>query len=188
MSTAAKQRQRDAGPCMGDGVRRYTIRRLAGGRTRKICGHARAFSLVEVVLALGIFAFVLVALAGLLGIGLQTSRDSEDQIQAANLASLLISTRTASPTHSITNFAIPAAAMTNLYGDVYLGAASYVGFDGKLTNAPNAAYQITCRAGTNTATGSRMTQVYLMLSWPAQLNPADGNAKRYELLTYIPLR
>lgn len=154
-------------------------------------GHFRgapAFTLVEVVVALGICTFALVAMVGMLDTGLQSGRDSEDQIQATNLASLLISTRMAAPTNTIANFAIPASAMTNGYGNAYSTGTNYVGFDGRLTNSVNAAYQITCEAGTNAMTGSGVSQVYLMLSWPAELNVTNSAAKRYELLTYIPIR
>ena len=45
-----------------------------------------AFSLVEVTLALGIMAFCLVAIFGLLPTGLNTSRDAIAQTVAANIA------------------------------------------------------------------------------------------------------
>jgi len=149
--------------------------------------HLRAFSLVEVVLALAVCTFVLVALVGLLGTGLQTSRDSEGQIHAADVASLLASVRTASPTNTIPYFAIPASAMTNLYGNVYPDGAGYIGYDGKLTNAASAAYQITCWAGTNGTTGGKISQLYLMLTWPAQVSAGNASTKHYELLTYVSL-
>src|ERR1700744_5329447 len=107
----------------------------------------KAFSLVEVVLALSICAFVLITMLGLLGTGLQSSKDSEDQIQAANLASLLVSTCMACPTNTPANFAIPTTALTNVYGNAYPGGTNYIGVDGYLTNAANAAYVITCQAG-----------------------------------------
>ncbi|CAN5778936.1 hypothetical protein BH09VER1_BH09VER1_17510 [soil metagenome] len=148
----------------------------------------RAFNLVEVVLALGVCSFCLLAMIGLLGTGMQTGKESEEQIQAANMASLLVSTRAASPTNAIANFAIPEDAMTNAYGNVYPAATSYIGLDGRTTNAANAAYQIICRAGTNATTGPGVAQVYVMLSWPAQASPTAATAKRYELLTYIATR
>jgi type II secretory pathway pseudopilin PulG len=74
-----------------------------------------AFTLVEVVIALGVFAFAMVAIIGLFSLGMTTSRQSSDQIQASNLASLLLATRRASPTNSaIANFPIPALAATPL--------------------------------------------------------------------------
>lgn len=155
---------------------------------RTIVPATGAFSLVEVVLALAVCTIGLIAMIGLLGTGMQTGRDSEEQIQAANMASLLISLRAAAPTNVITNFAIPETAITGLYGNAYPGGTNFIGWDGRLTNSASAAYQILCRAGTNASTGTDVAQVYLMLSWPAQASPTNASAKRYELLTYIPIR
>jgi type II secretory pathway pseudopilin PulG len=153
-----------------------------------------AFSLVEVVLALGICSFVLIAVLGLFTTGLKSNRESEQEIQAADLASMLISMRMASPTNDIPklpNFAIPTSAMTNLYGNAYNGGSSltnYIGLDGQITTAANAAYSISCRAGTNFQTGTGLSQIYLKLSWPAQLNPTNANAGRYEIIAHVPIR
>jgi len=146
----------------------------------------RAFSLVEVVLALGICAFVLVALIGLFSAGLRASRESEEQVQAANLASQLLATRTASPRSDakLANFAIPAAALTNSYGDIYGASGVTVGLDGRTNSTP--AYRALCRAGTNALTGSRVSQVYLLLTWPPQA-PIANAVGRYEVVTYVPL-
>jgi Tfp pilus assembly protein PilV len=145
--------------------------------------------LVEVVAALAICSFALVAILGLFTSGVQSSMESEQRIRAANLASTLISLRMASPTNNIANlpnFAIPTSSMTNGFASAYSGN-TYVGADGQTTTAANAVYQISCEAGTNTVTGSNVAQVYLMLSWPpkAQAAAAEG---RYELITEIPLR
>jgi uncharacterized protein (TIGR02598 family) len=147
---------------------------------------SRAFSLVEVVLALGICAFVLIAMLGLFSSGLRTSRESEEQVQAANLASQILATRTAAPASDVNlaNFAIPAASLTKAYADIYPAAGGTVGLDGR-TNSP-AAYRITCRAGTNAATGARNAQIHLMLSWPPQAALSNA-AGRYETLVYVPL-
>jgi len=148
----------------------------------------KGFTLVEVTLALGICAFVLVALIGLFSTGLKASRESEDQVQAANLASRIVAIRQAAPTNasSFPDLAIPASAMTNAYADAYGGATRYVGFDG-MTNSSSPAYRVTCKAGTNALTGSSTAQVYLLLTWPPQA-AATNAAGRYEILTYIPLR
>ncbi|SDU05417.1 Verru_Chthon cassette protein B [Verrucomicrobium sp. GAS474] len=147
----------------------------------------RAFSLIEVAFSLGICSFALIAMFGLFGTGLQSSRDSEDQIQAANLASLIVSTRMASPTGTIANFVLPANAISRPYGDLYT-EGTYIGVDGKLTSLANAAYQVTCRTGTNAATGSSLSQIYLMLSWPPQAALTSAMVKHYELLVYVPIR
>ncbi len=147
--------------------------------------------MIEVVIALGICTFCIVALVGLFSTGLQASRESEDQIQAANLASLIVSTCAASPTNNTSSFGIPPAAITGPYTNAYNNGTSLtniIGYDDRLTNSAGAAYQISCRAGTNAFTGSQLSQVYVMLSWPASANPASTMAKHYEVLTYIPLR
>lgn len=144
---------------------------------------SRAFSLVEVVLALGICAFVLVALLGLFSTGLRAGRESEEQVQAANLASQILATRAATATN-LTNFAIPTAALTKDYSDIYPSGGGTVGLDGRTNGTP--AYRIVCRAGTNADTGPRLSQIYLMLSWPYQA-AASNAAGRYEVSTYVPL-
>lgn len=68
----------------------------------------RAFSLVEVVLALGLVSFVLVALLGLFVVGMGTERDSGEHIRASNLASRLITERRNNPLDPAATFALPA--------------------------------------------------------------------------------
>ena len=50
-------------------------------------GPLSAFSLVEVTLALGVMAFCLVALLGLLPVGMNSNRDALEQTAAASIAS-----------------------------------------------------------------------------------------------------
>ena len=149
----------------------------------------RAFSLVEVVLALGICVFVMVIIMGLYSTGLRVNRESESQIQAADLASLIIAARRANPTNT-SELAIPASALTNAYTNAFANGTqltNYIGSDGMLTNAANAVYTASCMAGTNTMTGPNLAQVYLMLSWPAQANPTNASSDHYEVTTYIPI-
>ncbi len=147
---------------------------------------AAAFSLVEVVLALGICAFVLVAMIGLFQVGLTSARESEARLQAANMASLLIAQRTSSLTNA--NFAIPLAALTNSYGPAFTSSNVYVADDGRITTSlSDAVYRITCLAGTNAATGPYASQIFLSLSWPPQAARANAQGS-YETLTYLPLR
>lgn len=52
--------------------------------------YRRAFSLVEVAMAIGIVSFVLLAVAGLMGVGLNASKSAQiDTMQAANSRLLL---------------------------------------------------------------------------------------------------
>ena len=62
-----------------------------------------AFSLVEVTLALGIAAFCLIAIFGLLPVGMQTNRNATSQTAATNILSSVVSDIRASPKGSSTN-------------------------------------------------------------------------------------
>lgn len=71
--------------------------------------NARGFSLVEVVLAIGIFAFAALAIVAMLGQGMKTSRDARLESVAALLSGKVNSTLRASsawgaPTSDATNF------------------------------------------------------------------------------------
>jgi type II secretory pathway pseudopilin PulG len=156
---------------------------------------ARAFSLVEVVIAIGVFSFAVVAIMGLLMSGLRSNQVSEEEIQAAHLASLLVSVRESSPTNdtvistNLPHFAIPAAALTNAYTPLYsVTQPAYVGLDGQTTTAAAAAYRLVCSAGTNLVTGPNMAQLYVLLSWPPQAAATNAATEHYELITQIPLR
>ena len=62
-------------------------------KTRSNC----AFSLVEVTLALGIAAFCLIAVFGLVPVGVQTNRNATSQTTATNILSGVVSDIRASP-------------------------------------------------------------------------------------------
>lgn len=148
-----------------------------------------AFSLVEVVMALGITSFALMAMLGLFTTGVKTSSESEKQIQAANLASMLISVRQNTPTTAINNFAIPPLNVPyrKAYGNGNT-LTNYVDATGTTTTVANdAAYTISCMIGTNSAYGRNIAQVYLMLTWPPRADPNGQQVGRYELTTFIPL-
>ncbi|SDT88581.1 Verru_Chthon cassette protein B [Verrucomicrobium sp. GAS474] len=150
-----------------------------------------AFSLVEVLLALGICSFVLIALLALFTIGLHDSRESGEKIEAANLASLILSARRASPlgtNGTMATLAIPPTALARSFGDAYAGADKYVALDGTLTTPAKAAFRIRCSAGTNAVMGADVALVHLFLSWPPQMAPSQPNVKSYEFISAIPLR
>jgi hypothetical protein len=147
---------------------------------------------VEVVLALGICSFALLGILGLFMSGIQSSKESEEDIQAANMASFLISKRAAATTNSLDNFAIPTSALTSTFTNAYNNGSTrinYIDSSGQLTTVDHATYRITCLAGTNLMTGPYASQIYLMLNWPARSNLTNSAAiGRYEIITQIPLR
>ncbi|MEI9999837.1 MAG: type II secretion system protein [Verrucomicrobiota bacterium] len=149
----------------------------------------RAFSLIEVVFALAICAFVLVVVMGLFMAGLQANQESEGEIQAANLASLIISSARATPVGPIANTPscpIPAAALTNGFATVYEN--KYVGWDGIVDqfNTVRCVFDYMPVGHPTPSPGLALSHVYLLLSWPVQTNPANNPLHYYEISTYIP--
>jgi uncharacterized protein (TIGR02598 family) len=150
-----------------------------------------SFSLIEVVVALGIFSFAVVAIIGLFVVGINTNKESSDQIQAANFGSLLISTRRALPTNSIANFALPPLNVAYSSVGTYQTNSSGVAVDGTVTGGAvtvTPAYNLFYQVGTNSATGAHLAQVHLLIWWPiTSALPANNPASRYELTTQIAL-
>jgi uncharacterized protein (TIGR02598 family) len=145
-----------------------------------------AFTLVEVVVALSIFSFALVAIVGLFMVGINTNKESSDQIQEANFASLLISTRRALPTNSIANFALPPLNVPYSSTGTYLTNSAGVASDGTTTGTP--VYNLFYQAGTNSLTGSHLALVHFIVWTPISAPfPASNPAVRYELTTQVAL-
>lgn len=172
----------------GKGIRLLTAERLA---------KKAAFTLVEVVVALGIFSFALVAIVGLFVVGLNTNKESSDQIQEANFASLLISSRRALPTSVITNFALPPLNVAYSATGTYLTNSAGVAADGT-TNTPtanvtpvyNLFYQVgtNFQTGANPATGPHLALVHLIVWSPlGSALPTNNPGARYELSTQVAL-
>ncbi|KAH0534008.1 hypothetical protein FGG08_007385 [Glutinoglossum americanum] len=104
-------------------------------------GRSRGFSLVEISIALGVFAFAILGVFGLLGVALDTSTESQ---RDSSLASVIrtVDSDIRSATDAST---LAALSSTPRYFDIV----------GKpLTSTANAAYKITLKKGTDTAVGT----------------------------------
>src|SRR5436189_1268687 len=77
------------------------------------------FSLVEVTLALGIAAFCLIAVFGLLPVGVQTNRNATSQTATTNIMAAVVSDLRATPTFNTTSteFSITFGTNATLYFD-----------------------------------------------------------------------
>ncbi len=143
-----------------------------------------AFSLVELTLALGIAAFCLIAVFGLVPVGVQTNRNATSQTAATNILSSVVSDIRASPKGGT------SGTVTAKYGIRRVkGSSTTVCFDGQ--GQPDGLGQIgnvNCRAGnwryrlyvkiypTATLTDPHLkpycaNYVVLKLVWPAAANP-----------------
>ena len=125
------------------------------------------FSLVEVTLALGVAAFCLIALFGLLPLGIQTNQSSISQTAAASvLSSVSADLRTT-----------PKTSLTSPQYDITFGTAKFLYFDGEgralIPTDPNATlrYRVTITFPASPVGACASTFVRLKVTWPALVDP-----------------
>jgi len=148
-----------------------------------------AFSLVEVVLAMGIIAFALIILVALLPVGLKSNSDSVGESQAVNLLQALIADRQATA-YSTNSALYNLPAITNITSQ--LSGSLYVMEDAVTTNAqPMAArYRVnyTIYPATNIYSGATNdpvsgpplpVSINFKVSWPA---PQTNNPSSVETI------
>lgn len=144
----------------------------------------RGFSMVEVVLALGVMAFALVAVAGLFSVGLRANKESSDQLQATGVASLLIASRRAAPTNALPNFALPPlnVPLTRNSAPINLALDGTVAAD-----AARAPFKLDYLVGTGA--NPKVAVVYLLLWWPgtAAQPPTNSPGAYYQIATQVAL-
>lgn len=142
-----------------------------------------AFSLVEVVLALGVISFAIVAILGVIPTGLQTSHSSQDETRAGQLAQAILSSMASQAQTQFSNiqlqtndgstaptFDLTTTTTTTVYADN----------DGKLSaNSAGAVYAINVTTNGSPAgfDAGYANQVTLVVAWPATA-PAANQTKR----------
>jgi uncharacterized protein (TIGR02598 family) len=125
-----------------------------------------AFSLVEVTLALGIAAFCLIAIFGLMPVGVQTNRNATSQTAATSITAAVVADLRATPKANTTSTQFGITFGTNpppLYFDA----------SGQFTTflAPNSRYQL--NVTWYGSTGLRYAD--LKVTWPAPATPANAS-------------
>jgi len=128
-----------------------------------------AFSLVEVVVAIGVVAFVLIAIFSLTTVSLKVNRDAVEQMQAANILTATLRMRRAFPFE--TNTGEPAKlALGSLSNASPAGTyvTNWVNPSGQTTtsNASDATFRVLSQVTPNTIT--RSSQVFLRMEWPVR--------------------
>lgn len=150
-----------------------------------------AFSLVELTLALGIAAFCLIAVFGLMPIAVQTNRNATSQTAATNIMASVLSDLRAAPVPRPT----PAATASSLYGITIPATgtsnttAQILYFDaaGQFATSLSppsptpfrARYQLSVTFPTPTpgivVTPTPPTYADLKITWPAAADPANAS-------------
>ncbi len=152
-------------------------------RTRR-----NAFSLTELTLALGVAAFCLLAVFGLMPVGVQTNRNSTSQTTAANIAALAVAdlraAKTASPMVGITMPTDPTSPPQFVPPDVVpcsggqTSATSQIRyFDGpgqsSSSISSSSLYRliVTFVKNTTATPTTGATYVNVKVTWPAAIDP-----------------
>jgi uncharacterized protein (TIGR02598 family) len=125
-----------------------------------------AFSLVEVTLSLGIAAFCLMAVFGLMPVGVQTNRNAISQTAATNIMAAVVADLRATPSASNTSvqFGITFGTPRTLYFD---GAGQ-----GGTSLGANSRYQVNITFPSS-PTGLRYADV--KVTWPAAATSANAS-------------
>ena len=142
----------------------------------------RGFSLVEVVLALGIATIGVLVVIGLLPAGLKLASDSLDETRAINILSEVIADRHASPaTLDSTLYSIPA--MTNPLSDQACGTFGITEGNQVSTDLGLARYRVDCQLMPPAQGRLDPYQLRLKVSWPA---PAAIPSGQVEVVATFP--
>jgi len=122
-----------------------------------------AFSLVEVVLALGVAAFCLIAIVGLMPAGVQTNRNATSQTAATNIMAAVVADLRSTPAAATTSpqFAITFGTDKTLYFDASGQASTSLG--------PDSRYRLSIMWN-SAPTG--LHYAVLNVTWPASVDPA----------------
>jgi len=125
-----------------------------------------AFSLVEVTLALGIAAFCLIAIFGLMPVGVQTNRNATPQTAATNIIAAVVADLRATPKNSTTSSQFNIAFGTNPPPMYFDGAGQFA-----TTLGANSRYQLNM-----TWTGSAgLRYADVKVTWPAAASAANAS-------------
>ncbi len=147
-----------------------------------------AFSLIEVVLALGVASFCLMAILGLLPAGLRTNRNAIQQATACSILSAALADLTATPPTSPRGAATTSpqfgiAVPANPVSAGTTTATLYFVGDGQwsTTRQASSLYRLTVTAIPNGAGTRTATFLDLVVSWPAQaaVAAADGKVETF---------
>ena len=127
-----------------------------------------AFSLVEVTLALGIAAFCLIAIFGLMPVGVQTNRNATSKTAATNITAALVADLRATPTFNTTSTQFGITFGTNpppLYFD---GSGQF-----STSLGANSRYQLNITwYGT-----SNLRYADVKVTWPAAATSANASGR-----------
>ncbi len=145
------------------------------------CSQYPAFSLVEVVLALGIATFGILIIVALLPVGVRSTKDSLDESGAINVLGEVTADRQATPFgQASTVYQLPAltntltAPVTNLFGITEADQYS--------AQLGQSRYRVQCIVTPPVSGRLDPYRAYIKVSWPAPTTNASGFVE--EVITF----
>jgi uncharacterized protein (TIGR02598 family) len=135
--------------------------------------HRNAFSLVEIVIALGVASAALVAIVALLPVCLQSSRDTLDETKALDLLSHIVADRQSSPFNQPSTFyLLPALSGMTAKSTAWFG----IDDDNRSTASvlTHAHYRVDYTITPPTPGCLTPYQAYFKIRWPARASKMDG--------------
>jgi uncharacterized protein (TIGR02598 family) len=141
-----------------------------------------AFSLIEVVIALGIFAFCIVGIVGLLPIAANSAKSVSQESNANNIAESIagmwqvasLNSAIANSNFPVTNLDIRPTALTNYYFNEF----------GQATNSNSASLRVEYVASQLAAPNTNSYSVNMTFSWPANA-PTNSPTLNRRTFNYI---
>jgi uncharacterized protein (TIGR02598 family) len=133
------------------------------------------FSLIEVVIAIGVMAFAMTAMIALLSVGMTSSRDSTSDTTLGDMATFMLNNMRA--TNAATNW-VDGTTTTNYFDES----------GGYLTDSPtNAFYRcqstLSRSAATNSNYGNQLWEVSLIFTWPPPFSSTNNSNVVHATLT-----
>lgn len=157
------------------------------------------FSLVEVALALGVAVFALVAIIGLIPVGLNSNQTSSEQTAAAGLAAALVTDLRTTPvvvppvSKNSPRYQVPLPPSGDETHSLFLKEDGSVSgsIDANANASEDPRYRVTLFITAPTApTQKAATIVRLLITWPAMADPQAAVAPAkysgsYEVMTAL---
>lgn len=136
-----------------------------------------AFSLVEVTVALGVTAFCLIAIFGLLPVGLRNNQAATEQTAANGILSAVSVDLRATPLTSSTSSLYSIPLPSNPVPPVSSATILYFSSSGNFaaTMQADSRYRLTVNFLPNGPNAKAATFVNLQLSWPAAVPPPQSS-------------
>jgi len=145
---------------------------------------ASAFSLVELTLALGIAAFCLIAVFGLMPVGVQTNRNATSQTSATNIIAAVVADLRATPITTATSpqFGITFGTNTARYFDSEVrcscdsaGLQKFNSGTGSCSDSWSPALQLRYKLNVTWSGSIALRYSDLKVTWPAAASSANAS-------------